>query len=175
MGENATSADARGETPEKKHVGGELLIPAAGILFTIYYFSTIIDSPWTAQVSAFFVGSILTLLVIIFLIKTFFDVRKGKSDLGLGKLIAPHALINKRVVLLALTIGYIVVVQYAGFTITTFAFMALSMMLLTGGRNKTFITLMSAGIAIGGWALFILAFNTRFPKGPFELLMEGLM
>ncbi|MBT3361541.1 MAG: tripartite tricarboxylate transporter TctB family protein [Rhodospirillales bacterium] len=175
MSDNKTLPDASGGTSEKKHVGGELLIPVAGIIFTIYYFSTILDSPWTAQVSAFFIGSVLTLLVTIFLIKTFVEVRNGKVDLQLGPLIAPNAMIPKRVALLALTIGYIVVVEYAGFTITTFLFMALSMMLLTGARNKRFILSLSAVIAIGGWALFILAFNTRFPKGPFELLMEGLM
>ena len=44
----------------KKSVGGELVIPIAALLFTGYYFYTIIDAPWTAQVSAFFVGSIVT-------------------------------------------------------------------------------------------------------------------
>ena len=29
--------------------------------------------------------------------------------------------------------------------------------------------------AIGGWALFILAFHTRFPPGPFEQLMRSVL
>lgn len=51
---------------EKKSIGGELVIPIAALLFTFYYFYTIIDTPWTAQVSAFFVGTILIILVAIF-------------------------------------------------------------------------------------------------------------
>ena len=45
--------------PEKPAVGAELVLPVAALLFTIYYFTTIINVPWTAQVSAFFVGTIL--------------------------------------------------------------------------------------------------------------------
>ena len=30
----------KSETPEKKHVGGELVIPVSALLFTIYYFVT---------------------------------------------------------------------------------------------------------------------------------------
>ncbi len=51
---------------EKKAIGGDLIIPIAALAFTVYYFTTIIDVPWTAQVSAFFIGSILILLIVIF-------------------------------------------------------------------------------------------------------------
>ena len=47
----------------KRHIGAQLIIPVAALAFTLYYFSTIINSPWTAQVSAFFIGSILILLM----------------------------------------------------------------------------------------------------------------
>ena len=53
------SVEPSPDGPGKKSLGPDLIIPVAAILFTLYYFSTIIDSPWTAQVSAFFVGSIL--------------------------------------------------------------------------------------------------------------------
>jgi hypothetical protein len=175
MTENATPASPGDQTPEKEHVGGELVIPIAGVLFAIYYFSTIIDSPWTAQVSAIFVGSILIFLVAILLIKTAVRMKKGQVDLGLDTLTRPASYVPKRLKLLGLTIGYIVIVQYAGFTITTFIFLALSMLVLTDGRNKVSITVMSAFIALGGWALFIYAFNTRFPAGPFETMMKGLL
>ena len=44
------------DEPEKKSIGGDLVIPGAAVILTLYYFSTILESPWTAQVSAFFVG-----------------------------------------------------------------------------------------------------------------------
>ena len=58
------------EKTEKKHLGGDLVIPVAALAFTLYYFSTIIDSPWTAQVSAVFIGAILIVLLLIFIIKS---------------------------------------------------------------------------------------------------------
>ena len=160
---------------EKRHVGGDLIIPIAGLLFTAYYFSTIWNSVWTAQVSAFFIGAILTLLNVIFLIKTGIGLRRGDVDLKAGAIGEPRGLMPTRYILLALTIGYIITVQFAGFTLTTFLFMAAAMSLLTRGKRIGFIIALSAVFSFAGWALFIYAFRTRFPIGPFERLMEYLL
>ena len=159
---------------ERRKVGGELVIPVAGLIFTLYYFSTILDSPWTAQISAFFVGSILTGLILAFLVRTILDVRAGRSSLGLGALIEPISLLPKRLILLGLTLAYIWLIHVLGFTITTFLFMSTAMALLTDGKRFWFIVMLSASLSLAGWALFILAFDTRFPKGPFEVLMERM-
>ena len=50
------SSDSSLETEKKWQIGGELIIPIAAVIFTLYYFSTIAHSPWTAQVNAFLVG-----------------------------------------------------------------------------------------------------------------------
>ena len=171
------SEGAGDETPstDKRHVGGELVIPIAGLAFTIYYFSTILDSPWTAQVSAFFVGAILIALITAFLIKTVVAYMADEVDFAPGPLAEPLSFLPKRVALLGLTVGYIIVIHYLGFTITTFLFMAASMLLLSNGRNIAFILVLSLVVSIAGWALFILAFETRFPIGPFEALMNTLI
>lgn len=171
------SEGAGDETPstDKRHVGGELVIPIAGLAFTIYYFSTILDSPWTAQVSAFFVGAILIALITAFLIKTVVAYMAGEVDFAPGPLAEPLSFLPKRVALLGLTVGYIIVIHYLGFTITTFLFMAASMLLLSNGRNIAFILGLSLVVSVAGWALFILAFETRFPIGPFEALMNTLI
>ncbi len=161
--------------PEKKHIGGDLVIPGAALVFTLYYFSTIINSPWTAQVSAFFVGTILIALLIIFFVKSFISIKGGEADLGMESLLAPRSYVPKRLALLGLTLGFIVFVEWGGFTLTTFAFMALAMLLLSEGRNKRFIVILCAIVALGGYLLFILAFDTRFPAGPFELLMKQVL
>lgn len=160
------------DKPEKMAIGGELIIPVAGLLFTLYYFSTIINSPWTAQVSAFFVGAVLIFLIAIFFIKSALAVKRGEANLRMDSLLSPRSLVPKRLALLGLTLGFIVLVEWGGFTLTVFAFLTLAMLLLTGGRNKRFIVLLCAGLALGGYLLFILAFDTRFPDGPFEQLME---
>ncbi len=160
--------------PEKKQIGGELVIPVAALSFTLYYFSTIYNSPWTAQVSAFFIGSILIVLVAVFLVKSAIVWKAGKVGLGLDTLVAPRSFVTKRLGLFALTLGFIAFVQFGGFTITTFVFLALAMMLLSEARRWRLILMLSAVLAIGGYLLFILAFDTRFPEGPFEQLMEPL-
>ena len=163
------------EKPEKKSMGGELVIPIGALLFTIYYFWTIIDVPWTAQVSAFFVGSILILLIGVFLYRVIGQVRRGEADLGMGPLVAPTAFIPKRIALFALTLGFCILVNYLGFTITSFIFLTSAMLLLGDGRRKGLIVSVAAIMALAGWALFIWAFDTRFPAGPFETMMNGLL
>jgi hypothetical protein len=168
------SDDTSGKQPEKRHIGGELVIPVAALLFTIYYFSTIIDVPWTAQVSAFFVGSVLIFCILVLFIRSFLMVRRGEADLGLDTLLTPRNFIPKRLMLLALTIGYIFFIQWGGFTLTSFIFLASAMMVLNDGKRKAFILGLAALLALGGWLLFVVAFETRFPEGPFEHMMKGL-
>lgn len=48
-------------------------------------------------------------------------------------------------------------------------------MLLLGGRKKwRIIFSLSTILTLGGYLIFIVAFKTRFPAGPFEKLMEAL-
>lgn len=159
---------------ERRAIGGDLIIPVAAFAFTVYYFTTIVDVPWSAQVSAFFIGSILILLIIVFFIRTVLALRRGEVSLRLGQLLEPVSYIPKRIALVALTIGYIVFIHWGGFTLTTFVFLALAMLFLNEGRRKGLILTLSAAFAIGGWLLFIVAFETRFPAGPFEQFMKGL-
>lgn len=163
------------EKREKKHLGGELVIPVGALIFTLYYFTTIIDVPWIAQVSALFVGIILIGLTGFFIFKTIREVRRGNADLGMDTLISPVSLIPKRLCLFGLTLGFIVFVEYLGFTITTFLFLSLSMLLLSGGRKKGTAILIATVLSLAGWALFIWAFDTDFPAGPFEKMMQGIL
>ena len=168
----ANSTDSQGSDPMS--VGSELIIPIAAILFTFYYFYTIVDAPWTAQVAAFIVGSILVLLVILFAIKSIKTLRTGKGALNFDSLIRPKSYVPKRLGLLALTISYIFVVPSLGFTITTFLFLSLAMLLLGSGKKKYLVFSLSAILSLGGYLLFIVVFKTRFPAGPFEILMKVL-
>ncbi len=49
------------------------------------------------------------------------------------------------------------------------------MLLLSEGRNKRLILILSGTLAIGGYLLFIVAFERRFPLGPFEQLMKQVL
>lgn len=166
---------ATSQLHQKLPIGGELIIPVASLLFTGYYFTTIVDSPWTAQVSAFFVGSILALLSLIFIVKAAVMMRRGEADFGVRGVFNDTDIETGRHWLLLLTIAYILVVEWGGFTITTFVFLLAAMLVLDKGRRPVFIALLSAAFALGGYALFIFAFGVRFPIGPFERLMRWLL
>jgi len=170
MAENTGAQDS-----ERKSIGSDLIIPIAALFFTIYYFYTIIDAPWTAQVAAFLVGSILIILIVLFGVKSIRSLKKGEGALTFDTLIKPKAYVPKRLGLLVLTIAYNFVVPTLGFTITTFLFLNMAMLLLSGGKKKRFIFFLSTILALGGYLLFIVAFKTRFPAGPFETLMKGFL
>jgi len=161
------------ENVERKSIGSELIIPVTALLFTIYYFYTIIDAPWSAQVAAFIVGSVLIVLIILFTIKCIRWMGTGEGAFNFDTLMKPKSFVIKRIGLLALTIVYIFVVATLGFTITTFLFLSMAMLLLSEGHKKGMIFSLSAILSLGGYLLFILAFKTRFPAGPFETLMKG--
>ena len=157
--------------PARRPAGGDLIIPIAAVVFTLYYVTTIIDSPWEAQVNAFFVGSILIILVAILLIRMGLALKAGAADLRIGALIEPVAIAPKRLILLLLAIGYVAALEWLGFTLTTFVFLAAAMLVLNNGRRAGFIFGLAAALALGGYVLFMVAFQTRFPDGPFEWLM----
>ena len=161
--------------PRKRALGAELVIPVAALAFTIYYFYTILDAPWTAQASAFFIGTILIILSLLFIALTFRWVAKGEGDWSFHTLFEPHDYVKLRVGLFALTVGYILVISFLGFTITTFLFLLLATLLLNRGRRAKLALLISAILSVGGYLLFVVAFDTNFPEGPFENLMNGIL
>jgi len=170
------STEPDSESGNKPSLGSDLIIPVAAIIFTLYYFYSIIDTPWTAQVSAFFNGSILLALCVIFTVGVLIKVLRGRATLRLDTLIEPISIAPKRALLFLLTFLYIACIDWAGFTITTFVFLALGMMLLSGRdrNNKIFIIVLSAALAVGGYLLFVVAFERQFPEGPFEHAFKAM-
>lgn len=162
-------------SPERKAAGGQLVIPVAGILFTLYYFSTIWNSPFEAQVAAFFVGTILLALSLVFIVKLLWQWKGGEISLAFDDLVGGRAMRLRRLILFGLTLGFMVLIEYLGFTITTFLFLASAMLLLGEGRHPGRAIGIAFGAALGGYLLFILAFETRFPSGPFESFMKWVL
>ncbi len=159
----------------RRQLGGELLIPAMAVAFTIYYFTTIWNSPWTAQVSAFLVGGVLLAVCAAFVLRCALLLSQGGASLGFGNLVSRDDLRTGRVGLLLATLGFCVLIKPLGFTLTTFLFLCIAMAILSKGRRLGFIAAVSAGTALVGWAVFVWAFDTRFPRGLFETLMQVLL
>ncbi len=168
---NSTSASPK-HAEEQQSIGGQLVIPIAAVIFTLYYFSTIINSPWTAQVSAVLIGGILIFLCLLFIAKKCLLISRKQANLKMTELFSTQDIYSGRAAVFAITFAYIFLIEWGGFTITTFLFLYLSMSVLNQGRRNLFSATISLAMALGGYALFILAFNTRFPRGPFEALMK---
>lgn len=163
------------KTEGRRQLGGELVIPAMAIAFTLYYFSTIWNSPWTAQVSAFLVGGILLLVCGIFLLRCVLWLARGEGTLGFSNVVNMDDIRTGRIGLIAATVGFCVFIERLGFTLSTFLFLLISMSILAKGRRMGLILGVSALISLIGWAVFILAFDTRFPRGWFEQTVEALL
>lgn len=163
------------DNQSRRQLGGELVIPIMAIAFTLYYFSTIWNSPWTAQVSAFLVGGILLLVSGIFVIRCVIWLMRGQGSLGFANLISMDDIRTGRIGLIAATVGFCLIIERLGFTLATFLFLLVSMGILAKGRRMGLILGLSALISLVGWAVFILAFETRFPRGWFETTMKAVL
>ena len=159
-------------TKSIKHRGADLVIPGLAFIFTLYYLYSIVDAPWTAKVSTYFFATVLILLVIALLVRTVMEMRVRVADLGMSDLIEPREYIPKRAALVVLTLAFAVLLPWGGFTLTTGVYLFLSMLILGGQLYKS--ALLAITYSLGGYLLFIVAFKTGFPEGPFELLIKSV-
>jgi len=164
-----------GDKPEggKVSIGAELIIPIGGLLFAIYYLSSIWNIRWEAQVNGFFHSAVLLTLVVLFLIKTFGRVARGEADLRLGDKLGSKALLRGRLGLVVITAVFVVALPWLGFTLATFLFLVANLAFL-GGRSPMQLAAVPLGLAAGGYVLFIVALNARFPHGVIEHLLAAI-
>lgn len=158
-----------------RHLGADLVIPVLAVGFTLYYFSTIWNSPWTAQVSAFAIGGVLLLICGLFFLKVIGQFRRGEGQFTFTSLVNYEDVRTGRVALMVTTVGFCWFIDDLGFTLTTFLFLWLSMAVLGAFKRLILVTVVAALMSLGGWAVFIWAFNTRFPRGWFENMMQAVM
>jgi len=154
------------ESPEKKQsIGADLIIPICAVVFTLYYISTILDSPWTAKVTAYLIGSVLIGLCFLLFVRSGYAVRRGRADLSFKSLIEPVEALPRRLALFGLTLAYIVFLPIVGFTLTTFVFLSAGMLLLSRGEGRRFKFILAGCLSVGWFALLVVGFKRRFPLG----------
>ena len=158
---------------ERKHRGADLILPALAVAFTVYYLISIQGTPWTAKVSAYLIGTILLALILIMAVKVGIELWRREADLGLGKLLAPREYLVRRAALAVLTIAYTMSLEFGGFTLSTAVFLYVAMILLGGWKIQRMALALALTYAIGGYLLFVVAFQTRFPRGPIESLLQA--
>jgi len=164
-----------GQAPAKPNIAGELIIPVLGVLFTIYYIVTVLDSPWTAQVNAYMVGSVLLAVSVVFFGLKFRDLIRGDVVLHVPMARGLTAIKSAQAGFILIALGYLVIMDMLGFTLATAVFFWVAMMLLDGGRRPVMKIGLSAVMALIGYLVFIFMFETRLPKGPVEAILAGLV
>ncbi|MEH6738771.1 MAG: tripartite tricarboxylate transporter TctB family protein [Sulfitobacter sp.] len=151
----------------KKKVGADLIIPVLASLYAIYYVASVWDFPPEAQRSGIFLASLLLFLTSLFLIRTVVRVVQNRLEWEFASVLGPREGRDRRLGFFLLIIGYLLIVQWGGFTLTTFLFLLFGSML--AGLTPFRKAVLFAGVSsLGGWLFFIVILGTRFPRGPFE-------
>lgn len=151
----------------KKSIGAELIIPVAGLLFAVYYLTSIWNIKWEAQVNGFFHSTMLLILTTAFFIRTARQVTRGEVDLRLGDKLGTGTLLKQRLGLVAITIVFVLLLPWLGFTLSTFLFL-IGTMAFFGIRSPAKLVGVPLALSAGGYVLFIVALNARFPHGIVE-------
>ncbi|MDH5355643.1 MAG: tripartite tricarboxylate transporter TctB family protein [Gammaproteobacteria bacterium] len=157
----------------------DCIIPAIAFAFTVYYLTTITEVPWISQASAFVVSGLLMLSILAFAVRTVWRIRQHRETCQLSgafeSLLGDIPTMLKRVALLLLSIAFIWVIDNLGFTLSTFIFVFLGILLLSSVENWRNALKVSLSCAVIGYVVFIYLFNTRFPAGPIENWLKGVL
>jgi len=159
--------------PYRRGVGADLILPLMAAAYAAYYVYTISDFPWEAQINGTFISLVIWLLVAVLLLRTLLRLRRGEVTLRATGVTTPRGKLLQRGLFVALTALNILLMPWLGFTLTVIVFLASAMWLLgvRGTGPLVLIPLAAGGI---GYVFFIVALDSRLPKGPVELLLQQL-
>ncbi len=159
------ASDTQEPNKPRPLVGSDLIIPIAAIALALYYFTTIIESPWTAQVTAFVVGITLILLSAVYIVRALSEVMRGAAQLTFRDLVEPTALLPVRIALFVFTVSSLFLMPRLGFTLTSILFLSGAILLLTRAREPIRVLVLSVSLSILWFVVFVLIFQRRFPLG----------
>ena len=169
------------QEPEKqvRNILPDCIIPALALIFTVYYLTTITEVPWISQASAIVVSGLLLLAIFAFIIRSVWRIRHHQETLqvegAFQELLGYMPTSGRRILLLAFTIGYVWIIERLGFTLTTFAFVFAAIVLLSSLANWKRALIISFSCSVIGYIVFVYFFKTRFPTGPIEDWLQGLI
>jgi len=159
----------------KRPLGADLIIPLATFGFSVYYITTVWSLPWQASAAGFGIVGALAVISVLLGRRFAKEYRTGVADFSFGDLFGDSALVTaQRLGLLALSIGFIFAMEYIGFTISLFVFVAATVVMLAGRERIGMALLLATSMSLGGYLLFIELVHARFPHGPFERLVGAI-
>jgi hypothetical protein len=168
------------EPPNKpRNVLPDCIIPALAFAFTVYYLTTITEVPWISQASAFVVSGLLLLSILAFMIRSIWRIRQHQETFQIQGafygLFGGRLIMLKRLALLLLAIAFIWFIDSLGFTLSTFIFVFTGIILLSSLDNWKNALIVSLSCSVIGYTVFIYFFKTRFPVGPIEHWLKGIL
>ena len=143
------------------------------VAFTLYYFSTIWELGWEAKANGLAIGTVLLLLIGVFLVRTVFQLKRGEATLSMDKILKPMESQGRRLGLIATIVGFIITLPWLGLTLGIFCFMCATLLVL-GVRKPLPLLVTAFSVAAGGYVGFIAILNTRFPHGPVENILARI-
>ena len=156
---------------DKQNIAGECIIPILGVLFTVYYVYSIVDAPWTAQVNAVLVGTTLILVSTIFFIKKLSLLARGSAAFTIPLKRFLPSLQTPQTAFIVTSFLYLILIDFLGFTLTTTLFFWTSMLILGQRKRPYHKAILSMIMALIGYAVFIVMFETRLPIGILEQVL----
>ena len=113
------------DTPQKRaETGSDWILPALAAAFAVYYLYSIQDLTWEAKISGVVVATALFVLIGIFFVKSAIGLMRGRYRLGLDNLIDDREVMAQRLILFGLTVAYILIIPWLGFTLTKVAILS---------------------------------------------------
>jgi hypothetical protein len=158
---------------ERPAIGGELLLPALGVGMAVYFLIDVADLAWEARANATVIAYVLLALIAIQLVRVAIKIGNGEVTLKIGPLIEPRLLLPDRLLILAFTGVFIILLPWLGLTLGLFLLVSALMRLLHAG-SWTKIAITAAIVSISAYLLFIALLNSRMPHGPVEKLLAYL-
>lgn len=166
------------ENREEKHahrkgIGADFILPLMAAAYAVYYLYSINDYPWEARVNGTFIAVAIWSLVAILVVRTGLRLHRNEVTLRFTGITTPKDKLPQRVLFIVLTALNILLMPWLGFTLTVILFLVSSMWLLgvRGLRQLAVIPLAAGAI---GYVFFMVALDTRLPRGPVEWLLQAL-
>jgi len=157
----------------KLPLGADLVIPVLALGFAIYFFVSIADLAWEAKANGVLIGTVLVVLIAIQLARIARQLARGEGDLRADPLWQPVEVTGKRLGMVAVTIAFIATLPWLGLTLGLFIGM-LAALLIMGVRKRSTLVWLPLAIAAAAYAMFIVALDADFPRGPLEQLLAPL-
>ena len=173
MAENTTQESQPAKPPKQKRIGADMIIPVAGLVFGAYYLHSIAGLPAMAQFNGRFLVALMVVLVIVLAFRMAWQFRRGEARFSFADLAETPQTAILRWGVLGLAVAFTLGIPYAGFTLSIFLFLTLSMFLL-GVRPWTKMLTITVIASAIGYLLFIVALGARLPRGPVENVLAGI-